>query len=113
KKMVWELENLMEGLTAVTSTLELDEVLNQVLASVAKAAEAQIGVLALEEESKLAVRAAVGSDPDTGQRLALELGGEVCQDVLHSGQAFMHFEDKPGAAAGPLDPRAVLCVPLL
>jgi GAF domain-containing protein len=113
KKMVWELGNLIEGLTAVTSTLELDEVLNQVLASVAKAAEAQIGVLALEEGSKLAVSAAVGSDPDTAQRLALELGGEVCQEVLTSGKAFMHFEDKPGAAAGPLDPRAVLCVPLL
>jgi GAF domain-containing protein len=113
KKMVWELGNLMEGLTAVTSTLELDEVLGQVLASVAKAAEAQIGVLALEDKGKLAVSAATGSDPDTAQRLALELGGEICQDVFATGKAFMHFEDKAGAAAGPLDPRAVLCVPLL
>lgn len=113
KKMVWELGNLMEGLTAVTSTLELDEVLGQVLASVAKAAEAQIGVLALEDGNKLAVSAATGSDPDTAERLALELGGEICQDVFASGKAFMHYDEKEGAAAGPLDPRAVLCVPLL
>ena len=113
KRMVWELGNLMEGLTAVTSTLELDEVLGQVLASVAKAAEAQIGVLALEDNGRLAVSAATGSDPETAQRLALELGGEICQDVFTSGKSFMHFTDKSEAASGPLDPRAVLCVPLM
>ena len=113
KTMIWELGNLMDGLTAVTSTLEIDEVLNQVLASVGKAAEAQIGVLALEENTKLVVRAATGTDPDTAQRLALDLGGEICQEVFAKGIAFMHYTDKPGAASGPLDPRAVLCVPLL
>ena len=113
RKMVWELGNLMEGLTAVTSTLELDQVLNQVLSSVAKAADAQIAVLALEEGGKLAVSAATGSDPETARRLALELGGEICQEVFATAKAFMHFEDRKGAAQGPLDPRAVLCVPLL
>ncbi len=113
KKMIWELGNLMDGLTAVTSTLEINEVLHQVLASVAKAAEAQIGVLALEEEKKLVVRAANGTDIDTGQRLALDLGGEICQEVFGTGKPFMHYTDKPGAASGPLDPRAVLCVPLM
>ena len=115
KTMIWELGNLMEGLTAVTSTLEIDEVLNQVLASVGKAAEAQIGVLALEDEEtkQLAVRAAAGTDRETAQRLALDLGGEICQEVFAGGTAFMHYTDKPGAASGPLDPRAVLCVPLM
>ncbi|HEY8811317.1 MAG TPA: GAF domain-containing protein, partial [Candidatus Dormibacteraeota bacterium] len=115
KAMIWELGNLIDGLTAVTSTLEIDEVLNQVLASVGKAAEAQIGVLALEDEETkaLAVRAATGTDRDTAQRLALDLGGEICQEVFARGTAFMHYTDKPGAASGPLDPRAVLCVPLM
>ncbi|HSP18184.1 MAG TPA: GAF domain-containing protein, partial [Myxococcaceae bacterium] len=114
KAMIWELGNLMEGLTAVTSTLQIDEVLNQVLASVGKAAEAQIGVLALEDEKSrtLTVRAATGTDRETAQRLALDLGGEICQEVFASGSAFMHHTDKPGATSGPLDPRAVLCVPL-
>jgi GAF domain-containing protein len=115
KTMIWELGNLMDGLTAVTSTLEIDEVLNQVLASVGKAAEAQIGVLALEDEETktLAVRAAAGTDRDTAQKLALDLGGEICQEVFAKGTAFMHYTDKPGATSGPLDPRAVLCVPLM
>jgi HD-GYP domain-containing protein (c-di-GMP phosphodiesterase class II) len=115
KTMIWELGNLMDGLTAVTSTLEIDEVLNQVLASAGKAAEAQIGVLALEDQETraLAVRAASGTDRETAQRLALDLGGEICQEVFAKGIAFMHYTDKPGAASGPLDPRAVLCVPLM
>ena len=108
----WELSNLHEGLTAVTSTLELSDVLNIVLVSAAKAASAQIGVLALDEGGKLEVRAAFGSDPDTARRLALDLGGEICLDVLASGTAFMEYSDKPHGATGPLDPRAVLCVPL-
>lgn len=113
QKMVWELGNLMNGLTAVTSTLDLDEVLKEVLKSVAKATEAQIGVLALEENGSLKVWAASGSDPDTGRRLALELGGEICQQVLATGRAQREYEDRPGEASGPLDPRSVLCVPLL
>jgi HD-GYP domain-containing protein (c-di-GMP phosphodiesterase class II) len=112
QKMVWELGNLMDGLTAVTSTLDIDEVLNQVLLSAAKAVEAQIGVLALEEDQRMVVRAAHGTDADTAHRLALDLGGEICQDVVSRGVPFMHYDPKPEAAAGPLDPRAVLCVPL-
>ena len=113
RKNIWELNHLMAGLTAVTSSLDLDVVLNQVLSSVAKATEAQIGVLALEEADKLVVRAASGTDPETARRLALDLGGEICQEVLAGGAAFMHYTDRPEVAAGPLDPRAVLCVPLL
>ncbi|TMD08883.1 MAG: GAF domain-containing protein [Chloroflexi bacterium] len=110
-RMVWELQNLMGGLTAVTSTLNLEEVLEKVLASAAKACEAQIGVLALDERGKLEVKAAFGSDPETARRLALELGGEICQDVFASGKSFMHYADK-ARSSGPLDPQAVLCVPL-
>ena len=113
KKNIWELNHLMAGLTAVTSSLDLDVVLNQILASVSQATEAQIGVLALEENERLVVRAASGTDPETARRLALDLGGEICQEVFSGSSAFMHYSDKAEAAAGPLDPRAVLCVPLL
>ena len=112
QKMVWELGNLMDGLTAVTSSLEIDEVLTQVLVSASKAVEAQIGVLALEEDGRLVVRAAHGTDAETAHKLALDMGGEICQDVFKRGAAFMHYDPKQEAAAGPLDPRAVLCVPL-
>jgi HD-GYP domain-containing protein (c-di-GMP phosphodiesterase class II) len=60
----------------------------------------------------MVVRAAHGTDADTAHRLALDLGGEICQDVVSRGVPFMHYDPKPEAAAGPLDPRAVLCVPL-
>ncbi len=113
QKMVWELGNLMDGLTAVTSTLDLDQVLKEVLKSVSKATEAQIGVLALEEGGSLKVWAATGSDPETARRLAIDLGGEICTDVLTTGRARQVHNDKAGDAAGPLDPRSVLCVPLL
>ncbi|MDQ6692616.1 MAG: GAF domain-containing protein, partial [Candidatus Dormibacteraeota bacterium] len=113
QKMVWELGNLMDGLTAVTSTLDLDEVLKEVLKSVSKATEAQIGVLALEEAGSLKVWAATGSDPETARRLAMELGGEICEEVLATGKARQEYNDKAGEATGPLDPRSVLCVPLL
>jgi len=113
RKMVWELGNLMDGLTAVTSTLDHQEVLDAVLLSAAKATEAQIGVLALGDAAGLKVQAAQGTDPETARRLALELGGEICQDVFTSATAFLHDTEKAGAAAGPLDPRSVLCVPLL
>ena len=129
-----EHSNLHEGLTAITSTLDLENLLNIVLASASKAAAAQIGVLALLQDGgkldggkldggkldggkldggKLEVRAAFGADPETARRLALDLAGEICLDVLASGTAFMDYSDRPsGAGDDPLDPRAVLCVPL-
>ena len=112
QKMVWELGTLMSGLTAVTSTISLPQVLQEVLVSAAKACGAQIAVLALDEAGGLEVKAAVGTDQEIARRLALELGGQICEAVFRSNKPYSHFMSKPGASAGPLDPRAVLCVPL-
>jgi putative nucleotidyltransferase with HDIG domain len=50
----------------------------------------------------------------TAQKLALEMGGEVCADVVRSRQAYISYNERSnGRADTPLDPRAVLCVPVL
>ena len=43
QRSIWELKNLQEALQAATSTLDLNQVLQQVLAGAAKASTAQIG----------------------------------------------------------------------
>ncbi|MDQ2943467.1 MAG: GAF domain-containing protein [Candidatus Dormibacteraeota bacterium] len=53
QRSIWELKNLQEALQAATSTLDLNQVLQQVLAGAAKASSAQIGCLALEDSGKL------------------------------------------------------------
>lgn len=113
QKTVWEVTTLIEGLTAVTSTIDLDQVLQEVLVSAAKACGAQIAALALDHDGKLQVAAAFGTDPETARRLALELGGQICDRVFKTGQPIMHQPEKAEASAGPLDPRAVLGVPLM
>jgi GAF domain-containing protein len=114
QRMVWELGNLHNGLKAVTETLDLGQVLELVLGWAAKASEAQIGCLALEENGELNLVGSYGTDHETAGRLALELGGEVCLEVMKSGEPFLEYEDKKdGRTEGPLDPTAVLCVPLM
>jgi putative nucleotidyltransferase with HDIG domain len=115
KKMIWELSNLHESLKAITSTIELDQVLELVLGSGAKAAEAQIGCLALlDEDTKLRLVGSFGTDHSTAEKLALGVGGEICDDVIKSRQAFMQYKDKHTAKGdSPLDPLAVLCVPVM
>ena len=115
KKLNWELSNLHEGLRAVTSTLQLDEVLEEVLGWVAKASEAQIGCIALQEDGRLQLVGSYGSERETVERLALGLGGEICMDVMSSGEPAMdHMETDSASAMGtPLEPRAVMCVPLM
>lgn len=113
KKMIWELTNLHDGLKAVSSTLDLGQVMELVLSGGAKAADAQIGCLAIEEGGKLQVVGAFGTDHATAERLALGLGGDLCNDVMHSGEPLMEAMGRTeGKAAGPLDPRSVLCVPV-
>jgi GAF domain-containing protein len=112
RKMIWELTNLHEGLTAVTGTLDMEQVLELVLGWAAKASDAQIGAIALEERGRLQLVGAYGTDFNTARRLALEVGGEICLDVMASGKPFMEAAMKEGAAESPLEPRAVLCVPI-
>ena len=108
----WELRNLQEALRAATRTLDPAEVLPRVLEGAANAASAQIGVLALEDSGKLILKAASGTDHVTAERLALGVGGEICRSVMDSGEPVMEAMEHPSGADSPLNPTAVLCVPI-
>jgi GAF domain-containing protein len=112
QRSIWELKNLQEALQAATSTLDLNQVLQQVLAGAAKASSAQIGCLALEESGKLVLKGGFGTDSTTAERLALGLGGEICRDVMSTGTPVMQAMQHETGNDSPLNPRAVLCVPI-
>jgi len=113
QRSIWELRNLQEALQAATSTLDLNQVLQQVLAGAAKASSAQIGCLALEESGKLILKGGFGTDSTTAEKLALGVGGDICRDAMASGKPFMEsMEQDPEKNDSPLNPRAVLCVPI-
>ncbi len=112
ERIIWELRNLQEALQAATSTLDLNEVLQQVLAGAAKASAAQIGCLALDDNGYLVLKAGFGTDHHTAEKLALDLGGEICQSVMSSGQPVMEAMQHESGTESPLNPRAVLCVPI-
>ncbi len=112
ERSIWELRNLQEALQAATSTLDLSQVLQQVLAGAAKASSAQIGCLALDDSGKLVLKGGFGTDHVTAERLALGLGGDICRRVMESGEAVMEARVHESSAESPLNPRAVLCVPI-
>jgi len=112
ERSIWELRNLQEALQAATSTLDLNQVLQQVLAGAAKASSAQIGCLALEDEGKLILKGGFGTDHATAERLALGLGGDICQRVMETDEAVMESMERQSTDDSPLNPRAVLCVPI-
>jgi HD-GYP domain-containing protein (c-di-GMP phosphodiesterase class II) len=53
-----------------------------------------------------------GTDHTTAERLALGLGGDICRQVLTSGNPVMEAMDHESGTESPLNPRAVLCVPM-
>ena len=112
QRSIWELKNLQEALQAATSTLDINQVLQQVLAGAAKASSAQIGCLALEESGRLILKGGFGTDSQTAEKLALGLGGDICRDVMASGKPYMQAMESDSAKDSPLNPRAVLCVPI-
>jgi GAF domain-containing protein len=112
QRSIWELKNLQEALQAATSTLDINEVLQQVLAGAAKASSAQIGCLALEESGRLVLKGGFGTDSQTAERLALGLGGDICKDVMASAKPYMGAMELESGKDSPLNPRAVLCVPI-
>jgi HD-GYP domain-containing protein (c-di-GMP phosphodiesterase class II) len=112
KRDIWELKNLQEALQAATSTLDLNQVLQQVLAGAAKASSAQIGCLALEDSGRLVLKGGFGTDSTTAERLALGLGGDICRDVMSTATPVMQSMEHEAGADSPLNPRAVLCVPI-
>jgi HD-GYP domain-containing protein (c-di-GMP phosphodiesterase class II) len=113
QRSIWELKNLQEALQAATSTLDLNLVLQQVLEGAAKASLAQIGCLALAENSgKLVLKSPFGTDSTTAERLALGLGGDICRDVMSTATPVMQAMEHDSGVDSPLNPRAVLCVPI-
>ena len=113
QRSIWELKNLQEALQAATSTLDLNQVLQQVLAGAAKASTAQIGCLALEESGRLILKGGFGTDSSTAEKLALGVGGDICRDVMASGTPYMEaLSTSVAEKDSPLNPRAVLCVPI-
>ena len=112
ERSIWELRNLQEALQAATSTLDLDQVLQQVLAGAAKASSSQIGCLALDDRGHLVLKAGFGTDHQTAEKLALGIGAKICHQVMETGQPVMESMEQRSAADSPLNPRAVLCVPI-
>jgi HD-GYP domain-containing protein (c-di-GMP phosphodiesterase class II) len=112
ERSIWELSNLQEALQAATSTLDLNQVLQQVLAGAARASSAQIGCLALDDSGRLVLKGGFGTDHSTAEKLALDIGGDICQRVLESGAPVMEARVQESKAESPLNPRAVLCVPI-
>src|SRR3981081_415018 len=112
QRSIWELKNLQEALQAATSTLDLNQVLQQVLAGAAKASAAQIGCLALQESGKLVLKGGFGTDHTTAERLALGLGGDICRRGITTGEPVMEAIAHEDGTDSPLNPRAVLCVPI-
>src|ERR1700674_1382885 len=113
QRSIWELRNLQEALQAATSTLDLNQVLQQVLAGAARASSAQIGCLALDESGKLILKGGFGTDSTTAERLALGVGGDICRDVMASGKPFMEAMERDTVSESPLNPRAGLCGPII
>src|SRR5947207_6410958 len=112
QRSIWELKNLQEALQAATSTLDLNQVLQQVLAGAAKASSAQLGCLALEDGGRLVLKGGFGTDSHTAEKLALDIGGDICRRVMESDDAVMEAMEHDSKTDSPLNPRAVLCVPI-
>ena len=113
ERSIWELRSLQEALQAATSTLDLNQVMQQVLAGAAKASSAQIGCLALDDGGRLVLKGGFGTDHVTAEKLALDLGEDICRSVMRSGQPVMEAMEHESADDSPLNPRAVLCVPIM
>ena len=112
ERIISHLRVLQDALRAATSTLDLNEVLGEVLDGAFKASSAQIACLALEDHAHLILKAGKGTDNKTAEKLTLGLGGDICSQVMTSGEAFMQAVERKPGTDNPLNPRAVLCVPI-
>ncbi|TMD11253.1 MAG: GAF domain-containing protein, partial [Chloroflexi bacterium] len=105
ERSIWELRNLQEALQAATSTLDLKQVLQQVLAGAAKASSAQIGCLALDDSP---ARHAVGRTGDGGASPGVE-GGKPPQPARRAVRAHHAARDAArGAVSRQLSGRPCL-----
>jgi signal transduction histidine kinase len=114
---LWELSNLHDGLKAITSSLDLHEVLDSILSRAAAVSDAQIGAIMLVENGDLLLRATHGTDASTAADLGLGVGYGVAEQVVRTGEAVLvndvardpRLADQRDAA---ILPKALLCVPM-
>jgi len=110
KRSNWELTNLQEALQAATSTLDFNQVLRQLLDRAAKAAEARIGFMALDDSGHLIVKVPFGIDAKKADKLALGVARKIIRSVMETGEPVMETLTPEPEADNPLS--AVLCVPI-
>jgi signal transduction histidine kinase len=117
QRSIWELGNLHEGLQAIASSLDLQQVLDSILAKAAMVSGAQIGSIMLLEDGKLELRSIHGTDEPTAQALAFGVGQGIAGKVLETGEPILANDVASHAAfmapgPGMIVPKALLCVPL-
>jgi signal transduction histidine kinase len=117
QRSIWELGNLHEGLQAIASSLDLQQVLDSILTKAAMVSGAQIGSIMLLEDGQLQLRAIHGTDEPTAQALAFGVGQGIAGKVLETGEPILANDVASHAAfmapgAGMIVPKALLCVPL-
>ncbi|MHB8509692.1 MAG: sensor histidine kinase, partial [Candidatus Dormibacteria bacterium] len=117
QRSLWELANLHEGLQAISSSLDLQQVLEGILNKAAVVSGAQIGSIMLLEEGRLSVRATYGTDGPTAQNLSFGVGEGIAGQVVQSKRPILANDvaRHPAFATPPrgaIMPKALLCVPM-
>src|SRR5258708_6009002 len=83
---IWELSNLHQGLQAIASSLDLQQVLDSILSKAAMVSSAQIGSIMLLEAGRLQVPAIHGTDPPTPQTLTFRIRQRLPPHLLAPAQ---------------------------
>ncbi|MDQ6746510.1 MAG: GAF domain-containing protein [Candidatus Dormibacteraeota bacterium] len=112
-----ELANLHEGLQAIASSLDMEQVLKAILTKAAAVSGAQIGSIMVLEEGRLHLRATVGTDGATAQNLSFGLGEGIAGKVVQTGRPILandvaNHPDFRRPESAKVLPKALLCVPM-
>ena len=117
QRSIWELGNLHEGLQAIASSLDMQQVLDSILSKAATVSGAQIGSIMLVEDGRLQLRAIHGTDEPTAQSLTFGVGQGIAGKVMETGEAILANDvathpDFRKPEPGAIVPKALLCVPM-
>jgi signal transduction histidine kinase len=117
QRSLWELANLHEGLQAIASSLDMQQVLDNILTKAAAVSGAQIGSIMVLEEGRLRLRAIYGTDEPTAQTLSFGIGEGIAGKVVQTGEAILANDVAmhPGfqqSSPGTIMPKALLCAPM-
>ena len=117
QRSLWELANLHEGLQAIASSLDMQQVLDNILTKAAAVSGAQIGSIMVLEEGRLRLRAIFGTDEPTAETLSFGIGEGIAGKVVQTGEPILANDvamhpgfQQPGP--GTIMPKALLCVPM-